>query len=110
MVNRLSFSVTGSLATVPKMGPSFGATIRILLTPDSEAQFWVPKTEPKIGPKIEQKFEKIGKTPPKSRPKGAKNSPAKKKLGHLEIAILWVHVLACFPKSRFHVAAKVHTY
>ena len=63
----------------PKMGLSFGATIRILLKPDSEAQFWVPKTEPKIGPKIEQKFEKIGKTLPKSRPKGAKNGPTQKK-------------------------------
>ena len=42
----------------PKMGLSFGPTTRILLKPDSEAQFWVPKTDPKMGPKIEQKSKK----------------------------------------------------
>ena len=31
----------------PKMGPSFGRTLRIVLKPDSEAQFWGTKNGPK---------------------------------------------------------------
>ena len=39
-------------------GSALALQQRILLKPDSEAQFWVPKTEPKMGPKIEQKSKK----------------------------------------------------
>ena len=96
----------------PKMGLSFGPTIRILLKPDSEAQFWVPKTDPKMGPKIEQKNQKkLEETREKKRAaKGTQKGPHTRKPGHLEIIILWVHTLACFPKSRLQVAAEVHTY
>ena len=62
----------------PKMGLSFGPTIRILLKPDFEAQFWVPKTGPKMGPKIEQKNNET-KTK-KGRPREPKKGPTHESL------------------------------
>jgi len=67
----------------PKIGPDSGPVIRILLKPDLEAQFWVPKKDPKLGPKIVQKNKQVvGKsTHTKNRPKGGKKCPTKESQG-----------------------------
>ena len=97
--------------TDPKMGPAFAPTIRILLKPESEAHLWVHFWDPKMGTKIEQKCENfLERILKKSARVPKKKTRRKIKPRRLEISILWVHVLACFPKSRFHLAAKVHAY
>ena len=95
----------------PKIGPDSGPVIRILLKPDLEAQFWVPKTDPKLGPKIVQKIKQVvGKSTHKKSTQGGQKMPDERKPGRLEIIILWVQALACFPSSRFHIAAKANTF
>ena len=42
--------------------------------------------------------------------KRSQKGPRARKPQHLEITILWVHILACFPNSCLQVAAKVNTY
>ena len=94
----------------PKMCPTFASTIRILLKSESEAHFWVHFWSPKLGPKSEQKKQKNEGKHTKKLAQGNRKGPHKRKPGHLEITILWVRILACFPNSCFHVSVKVRTH
>ena len=70
-----------------------------------------PFLGPKNGTQHRAEIRKFPeKNPKKVGPSTQKKTRRKIKPRRLEISILWVHVLACFPKGRFHLAAKVHAY